>query len=108
MNTSVLEQLRTRPVPAKEVSVRVKVPKPDKRESVFLSIPIEDKREVEQLDRHDILKRMDSVRMVRNLVGDDTIRLKPLTQPKPVPQKRHTRTKKQPVDKDTQVPIGLR
>ena len=46
MNTSVLEQLRTRPVPAKEVSVRVKVPKPDKRESVFLSIPIEDKREV--------------------------------------------------------------
>ena len=46
--------------------------------------------------------------MVRNLVGDDTIRLKPLTQPKPVPQKRHTRTKKQPVDKDTQVPIGLR
>ena len=65
-------------------------------------------REIEQLDRHDILQRMESVRMVRNQLGQDTIQLKPVVQKKKPAPTRHTRTKKQPAEKDTKVPVSLR
>ena len=77
MDTSVLDSLRARPVAAKSRAFKVKVPEPDKQEPVELMVEIVDKREEEQLDRRDLLRRIESKRMVREEITDDTIRLKP-------------------------------
>ena len=65
MEISVLDSLRARPVAAKSRSFKVNVPEPDKQEPVDLMVEIVDKREEEQLDRRDLLRRVESKRMVR-------------------------------------------
>ena len=77
MASSILETMRARPVAMKQQAFKVNVPVPDKEESVELLVHIKDKREEEILDRHDILKRIESKMMVRNEITDDTITLKP-------------------------------
>ncbi len=77
MESSILDTLRARPVAAKSRAFKVKVPEPDKQEPVDLLVEIVDKRQEEQLDRRDLLRRIESKRMVQEEVTDDTIRLKP-------------------------------
>ena len=73
MESSILDTLRARPVAAKSRAFKVKVPEPDKQEPVDLLVEIVDKREEEQLDRRDLLRRIESKRMVQEEVTDDTI-----------------------------------
>ena len=72
MENSVLDSLRARPVAAKSRHFKVKVPEPDKQEPVDLMVEIIDKREEERLDRRDLLRRIESKRMVREEITDDT------------------------------------
>ena len=82
MATSLLDSLRARPIAAKSHAFKVKVPKPDKQEAVDLLVEIIDKREEQALDRIDLLRRIESKRLVQDQITDDTIQLKPLAEKK--------------------------
>ena len=77
MDSSILDSFRAKPVPAKQQHFKVQVPEPDKKEEVELLVPIQDMRDETTIDRHDILKRIESRLRVQSEITDDTIRLKP-------------------------------
>ena len=109
MATSLLDSLRARPIAAKSHAFKVKVPKPDKQEAVDLLVEIIDKREEQALDRIDLLRRIESKRLVQDQITDDTIQLKPLAEKKVSsrPGKAVTRKLKTRVPKQSLIPDSL-